>query len=88
MSDIEKGRDHTEAKVKKPGVFSRMGKSISKWFRELKSEAKKVVWPTRKQVVNNTAIVIGVIIVAGVFIALLDFLFKFGLVDLLLKIKA
>ena len=29
----------------KPGFFKRAGK----WFREMKSELKKVVWPTRKQ---------------------------------------
>ena len=28
----------------KPGFFKRIGK----WFREMKSELKKVVWPTRR----------------------------------------
>ncbi len=54
---------------KKPGFFARAGK----WFRDMKSELKKVQWPTRKQTINNTLIVIACVIVVGVFIALFDF---------------
>ena len=53
----------------KPGFFARVGK----WFRDMKSELKKVQWPTRKQTVNNTLIVIACVIVVGIFIALFDF---------------
>lgn len=53
---------------KKPGIFARIGK----WFRDMKSELKKVQWPTRKQTVNNTLIVIACVIVVGVCIALFD----------------
>lgn len=56
-------------KSKKPGFFARMGK----WLRDMKSELKKVQWPTRKQTVNNTLIVIACVIVVGIFIALFDF---------------
>ena len=38
----------------KPGFFARLGK----WFQEMKSELKKVQWPTAKQTANNTVIVI------------------------------
>lgn len=54
---------------KKPGIFARIGK----WFRDMKSELKKVQWPTRKQTVNNTLIVIACVIVVGICIALFDF---------------
>lgn len=43
----------SEATAKKPGFFAK----IAKFFREVKSEMKKVVWPTWSQTVNNTAIV-------------------------------
>ncbi len=56
-------------KNKKPGLFARAGK----WLRDMRSELKKVQWPTRKQTVNNTLIVIVCVIVVGVFIALFDF---------------
>ena len=49
---------------KKPGLFSRIGK----WMRELKSELKKVQWPTGKQTANNTVIVIVCVIIVGIFI--------------------
>lgn len=61
----------SEATAKKPGFFAR----IAKFFREVKSEMKKVVWPTWSQTVNNTVIVIAVIIIVGVFLAIVDTLF-------------
>ena len=65
---------------KKVGFFKR----IARCFREMKSELKKVVWPTFKQVKNNTGIVIVALILVGVIIAVLDFFFQF-LVNALLK---
>ena len=45
------------AEAKKENFFARAGKRISRWFREMKSELKKVVWPTKSQMLNNTLIV-------------------------------
>ena len=59
---------------KKPNFFVRSGRAISKWFREMKSELKKVQWPTRKQTINNTLIVIACVIVVGVFIWIFDYI--------------
>ena len=55
-------------KKTKVGFFGR----ISKWMRELKSELKKVQWPSSKQTVNNTVIVIACVAVVGVFIWVFD----------------
>ena len=52
----------------KPGFFARVGK----WFRDMKSELKKVQWPTWKQTLNNTLIVIAFCVVVGVCIFLFD----------------
>ena len=52
----------------KKNIFS----SIAKWFREAKAEFKKVVWPTRKQVINYTLVVIAFILIVGAFVCLLD----------------
>ena len=65
----DKRSDKKSEKNAKPGFFARMGK----WFRDMKSELKKVQWPTRKQTINNTLIVIACVVVVGVFIALFDF---------------
>ena len=51
-------------KEKKENIFKRAGKRIAKWFREMKSELKKVVWPTKKQTLNNS-IVAGVVMIAS-----------------------
>ena len=43
-----------------------------KWFREMKSELKKVVWPTLPQVMKNTGIVMAMVIIVAVFIGVVD----------------
>ncbi len=77
--DASSEKKQTNAKDKKPGFFARIGK----WFHDLKSEVKKVVWPTRKQTINNSAIVIGTILVIGVFIWILDAIFNLGVTGLI-----
>ena len=51
----EKKETSTEA-VKKVDKKLPFFKRIGKWFRDMKSELKKVVWPTPKQTANNTAV--------------------------------
>ena len=41
-------------KPEKKSIFARFGK----FFRDQRSEVKKIVWPTKKQVINNTTIVL------------------------------
>ena len=66
----DKKKESKPDKSAKPGFFARIGK----WFKELRSELKKVQWPTRKQTVNNTIIVIVCCIVVGICIWLFDWL--------------
>ena len=66
---VQAKKDKKSDKNAKPGFFARAGK----WFRDMKSELKKVQWPTRKQTINNTLIVIACVIVVGICIALFDF---------------
>lgn len=77
MSEQEKQLDtNKEAKAKpakkkdKSGFFAR----IARWFREMKSELKKVQWPTWKQTWNNTLTVIVCVILIGIFIWVFDLL--------------
>ena len=49
----------------------------------LKSECRKIVWPTRQQTVNNTLVVIACVIMVGIFIWVLDIVFGFGVQTLL-----
>ena len=52
----------------KPGVFKR----IAKWFREMRSELKKVIWPTPKQLLNNPVVALVVMVIAAVVIWAFD----------------
>ena len=70
---------------KKPNFFVRTGKRLAKWFREMKSELKKVVWPSGKQLLNNTLVVLVSVLIVGVIVCLFDLLAGFG-IDLLGKL--
>lgn len=47
------------------------------FFKGVKSELKKVVWPTKKQLINNTILVIGLIVVFSIIILGADMLLEF-----------
>ena len=72
-SDVQsavKKNKKTSSANKKPNIFARIGR----WFREMRSELKKVQWPTVKQTLNQTGTVIVCVIVVGVFIWVFDWL--------------
>ena len=48
-------------------------KSRGAWFREMKSELKKVTWPNQKTVVKNTGTVLLCSLLIGVCIWIFDF---------------
>ena len=49
--------------------------AIVKYFKGIKSEFKKITWPSFKQIVNNTSTVIISVILVGLFIFVLDTIF-------------
>ncbi|MBQ2840853.1 MAG: preprotein translocase subunit SecE [Oscillospiraceae bacterium] len=53
-------------------------RGIATWFREMKSELKKVVWPSLTQVYKNTVIVLVVCAVFAVITGLMDLVLKLG----------
>lgn len=53
-------------------------KGISKFFKEIKSELKRVIWPTREQLLNNTVTVLLACLVVGVIIWVADFVLGFA----------
>ena len=60
------------AEVKKENWFKRTWGKVKKYFRELRSELKKVVWPTKSQMVNNTVIVLVCTLIVGICIWVFD----------------
>jgi preprotein translocase subunit SecE len=73
LNDSVGGKTMADQSNKKPNIFSRMGK----FFKDCKSEFKKLVWPTKKQVINNTSVVLVTIVVLGAFVGGLDTLLAF-----------
>lgn len=59
-------------KDKKPGLFAQ----VSRWFREMRSELKKVSWPSGRDTMKNVAIVIVCVLVVGVVIGAFDVLVR------------
>ena len=71
------------AEVKKENWFKRTWGKVRKYFRELRSELKKVVWPTPRQVGKNSLVVAGCVLVVGVFIWLFDYVAQVGISGLI-----
>ncbi len=46
------------------------------FFKDFKAELKKVIWPTPKQLVNNTIAVITIVIITAVIVFALDLVFE------------
>ena len=73
IEKLETPSEATTASSSKPAKKKVKGSNrIAKWFREMRSELKKVVWPTPKQIVNNTVVSLVVMAVSAVAIWALD----------------
>lgn len=54
-------------------------KNLLNYFKETLVEMKNVTWPTKKQSINFTVIVIVISVVLAYYLGLFDFLFSIGL---------
>ena len=61
-------------------------KNPLKFFQEVKQEAFKVTWPTGKETLQGTLMVVAMAIIASIFFLLMDQIFKF-LLEILLKVS-
>jgi preprotein translocase subunit SecE len=50
------------------------GNVVTRFLRETRSELRKVVWPTRREAINMTAIVLGVTVLMAVGLGIVDWL--------------
>ena len=51
-------------------------KNKKSFFKGLKAELKKVIWPTPKQLLNNTVAVITIVLITAIIVFVLDFAFE------------
>ena len=71
--------------VKKDDTKLGFFKRVAKWFREMKSELKKVIWPTGQQLFNNTLVSVVVMVASALVLWGFDLLAG-GLVNALIKL--
>ena len=48
------------------------------FFKDFKAELKRVIWPTPKQLVNNTTAVVTIVIITAIIVFALDAVFDLG----------
>jgi len=46
---------------------------VTQFLKEAKVELKKVVWPTRKQTLASTAVVIIIVFIVSIYLGIVDF---------------
>ncbi len=61
-----------------------LASNMARSFRDMKGEVKKIVWPAKKTVVNNTLVVIGVMAISAIVVGGLDYVLM-ALVNLFLR---
>ena len=84
----EEERDSAPAKtctngVKKTEGKLSFGKRVGKWMREMRSELKKVIWPTSKQTLNNTVVALVMMAFSAVVLWGFDTLASLGVQTLI-----
>ena len=78
MADKEKKVAEASAKSAKPAKEKKTGQLKEAW-RGFKSETKKIVWPSWKQVFKNTGVVLVIVIACAIVIGALDYAFSEGI---------
>ena len=82
VAPVEEAKTKKEKTAAKPKA--KKGGLIQK-FREVKSEFKKIIWPTLPAVVRNTLVTLAMCVLVGVVVFVIDFALA-ALVDLMLSL--
>lgn len=69
---LSESTDEDEKSEKKAKKKSRRGGRVGNFFREVVSELRKVIWPTRKELLTYTAVVVAFVTVMTSIVAGLD----------------
>lgn len=65
MSEKKNDKAPKETKEKK--------RSVADYFKDCKSEFKKIIWPTRRLTFRNMGVVLSTVAISGVFVGILDY---------------
>ncbi len=67
------------------GFFTRAGHALRDFLFESNFELRKVVWPTRQETIQTTAVIFIVVVVLSLILGLIDLTLKWAVLDHLLK---
>ena len=80
MADLEnKKANNPEKTVKKKSDKPSLWSRIASFARSIKSEVKKISWSTWTDVRKNTLVVVVVIAICAVGLAIIDYVFSWGI---------
>ena len=84
MADKEKKVAEVDAASDKPAKAKKEKKAgkVKEFWRGFKSELKKIVWPSWKQVWKNTFVVLVIVVICAIMIGALDYAFSHGMMAL------
>ena len=49
------------------------------WFKEMKAEFNKIIWPIKERIVKETVVVVICAIIIGIIVAVLDMGIQYGI---------
>ena len=67
--------------------MSPSGKRLLAYGRQSYDELRRVVWPTKKETLNTTGMVIAFVVIMAFFLCICDKLIEWGLYDFLLRLS-
>lgn len=66
----------------KPGIFARIGR----YFRDVRQEMKRVVWPSRDEVINSSVVVVVTLLFFIAFTFVIDSISSWLFIDVVAKV--
>ena len=87
MADNEKNVAEVETKKDKPAKKEKKKGKVGNAWKGFKSELKKIVWPTWKQVLKGGGVVLVIVAICAVVIGGLDFAFSQGIAAIVNLLK-
>ncbi len=76
---VKETKQEETSKAKKQTKPAKEKKQKKNWFKGLKAEFSKVVWPSRKSLARETIAVVVVSVLLGAIIAAVDFVTRIGI---------
>lgn len=67
--------------------ISPSGKKLIAYGRQSYEELVRVVWPSKKETINTTGMVIGFVVIMAFFLFIVDKIIEWGLYDVLLRLS-